>query len=197
MVIEYSVDNWDGGVEDERFDLFPLLKECLPVGGKPLSPRENMLTTLQQLWGQNESIEKEWLIKLWKILFKDVKLVNWLPSKRENEFTVELSNEFIGVLPNIIGCKVVLKQNIIVHFIEERIEGTGQTQKVIAFPQGGLVGRIGFGWFSKDIPIEKIVISRRPHEEIPFFKIVHSLGTKTKEGLRALEIWEGVRWESR
>ncbi len=197
MVIEYSMDKQGEGVEHERFDLFPLLKECLPGVKRTLSPREKMLAALQQLWGQNESIEKEWVIKLWKILFKDVELVNWLPSKRENEFKVELSNEFIGVLPNIIGCKVVLKQNITVHFSEERVLGTSQLQKVIAFPRGGLVGRIGFGWLSKDIPIEKIVISRRPQDENPYFTIVHSLGTKKKEGQRALEIWEGVRWQSR
>ena len=180
----------------ERFELAPLLKESVYCTGRLLPPRERMLATLQSIWGLNESVEREWMIRLLKILFKDVELTNWAPSKRENEYRVELKNEFIGTLPYLFGCKVVLKPTIVVQFKEEKSAGTDRLQKVIDFPEGGLVGRIGFGWLSKDFPIEKIVITHLPDEKTPHFIIVHPFGEKKKEAQRALEIWEAVKWQS-
>ena len=158
-----------------------------------LTPQEEMFNTMGTIWKQASEIENVWIQNIWAIIMKSAKVDKWKSTGQLNEYQLELTQEVIGTNPELQRGKLVIKQKMKVIFSEENIPSTEKYRQVITFPDKGICCRMGMGWLSKDIAVDRILVEEDRQHRI--WCNVEAMGKRVRgAGVVILNFFAKTEW---
>lgn len=159
----------------------------------PLSPKEEMIKTFQSVWQHASPCERDWIKNLGQALIRKAEVIKWEKSGDSNEYSLEISNELYGTHSNLHIGKLVMKQKMKIAFSEEKLLESWQHRKMITFPDKGLCHKMGWGYFSKETSLERIIIEE--HQEV--LCTLEAFGkTVVENPILLLDFLNEIQWSS-
>jgi hypothetical protein len=151
-----------------------------PLELKPvlLTAKDEMLTSVKMIWKYASQFECQCIQLILATIMKSAEIDQWKATDKDNEYQLDLKHELLGKSAQLLIGKIVIKQKMKVAFSEERNPETERYRQVITFPDKGICCRMGVGWFSKDIPVNRIVVEEKRNQ---VWCSVEAMGKKTPE----------------
>ena len=155
-----------------------------------------MEATFQTIWKHASEVEQLYISEIWNAIFQEADIVSWEKSgDKGNEYRLTLKTELLGESSGLSIGKLVLKKQIKIAFVEEKIPGTEDYRQLIIIREG-LYHRFKLGWLSKETPLERILIQE--HKEGQIFCTVHALGQQVAlSAAQVLGFWTEVKWDKK
>lgn len=170
---DQKIGRQDLDSESDQIDLpkeksTPILLKNIQVAQSPKikTPLEEMIETFQTVWKNAGSAKIVFAQKIWKVMMNKAEVLSWKPTDQANEYQLELKREVFGNHSQIPIGYFVLKQNMKIAFSEKYDSASRLYQQIITFSDNGICHRVGKGWFSKETPIEHVIIEEDFYQDI-------------------------------
>ncbi len=160
---------------------------------KRKNAKEEMLETCASIWKHASEETREWIRNILASVVKPAKVIKWEPTKKANEYELEIAEEVVGRHPDIPIGEMVLKQKMKIAFLEEKVPGKHSYRQAITFPDKGVCHRLGIGWFSKETPLQRIMVEEDEQNKI--WCTVEGMGQSVvKPADVTMKFWNKTEW---
>ena len=158
-----------------------------------MTPKEEFCQAISDAWQNATQHERKWIQSIFSVITSGVDIVKWNRIEESDEYFLEIAEETSGTHPNITGGKLVVKQKMKISFSEQSHAEREGYLKIVKFPDKGLCCRLGMGWFSKDIALDKVTIETHGEERVS----VEAWGYAYKKSPEfILDFLKQVQWNS-